>query len=275
MLTVQKLCGALGAEVLGVDLSRSLDDDTGRVIVDAFHEHIVLVFHDQSLTAEAQIAFTERFGAVEPHPLKTRASVEGHPEVLTLQNRPGRPGARNDYWHSDISHAERPPAASFLYALEVPQGRGDTLYCNMYAAYERLSPTMRGLLKELTALHSGEATMRRNNEERNDALPIDAVPPPVAHPVVRTHPGTGRKALFVNPHFTVRFSDMTLEESRPLLEFLSREATRPENVYRHRWRAGDLVMWDNRCAMHYGVLDYDENMPRRMHRTTAAGEQPH
>jgi taurine dioxygenase len=123
-------------------------------------------------------------------------------------------------------------------------------------------------------MHSGQATLERSLAEASDALAIPEVPPPRSHPVVRTHPRTGRRALFVNPHFTTRFADMTEEESRPLLEYLASVATRPENVYRHRWSAGDLVMWDNRCAMHYAVRDYDESMPRLMHRTTAAGDRP-
>jgi len=274
MIGVHRVNGALGARIEGVDLSGEVDAATFDAIRRAFHDHVVLVFPGQDLSPAAQIAFTERFGRAEPHPLRTRRTVEGYPQVLVLENRPGRRGARNDYWHSDISHAEYPPAATFLHARRVPEGRGDTLFCNMYAAYERLSAGMRRLLARLGALHGAEATVRRAREERTDALDIGSVPAPYAHPVVRTHPETGRRALFVNPHFTLRFEDMTEEESKPLIDYLISEATRPENVYRHRWSEGDLVMWDNRCAMHYAVRDYDESMPRLMHRTTAAGDRP-
>ena len=273
-MKLSELSGALGAQVQGVDLAR-LDDATGEAIRAAFHEHLVLVFPDQDLPAGAQVEFTELFGPVEPHPLRTRQTVDGFPSVLILENRKGQPGARNDYWHSDISHAERPPSASVLHALQVPDGRGDTMFCNMYRAYEELSEGLREVLCGLRALHSGMATYARGLEQ-NDARTIDLadVKPPRAHPVVRTHPITGRPALYVNPHFTTCFERMTDDESRPLLGSLYEIATRPENVYRHRWRTGDVVMWDNRCTMHYAVMDYTEDMPRLMHRTTAGGGVP-
>ena len=274
MMRIRRLNGALGARIEGVDLARGADAATAARLQEAFDEHVVLVFPGQALDPAAQVAFTAHFGRPEPHPLRTRRAVEGHPEVLVLENRPGLRGARNDYWHSDISHAEAPPAATVLHAVKIPEGRGDTMFCNMYAAYERLSPGLRERLDGMRALHSAEATLERARAEASDALDIPSVPPPRAHPVVRTHPRTGRRALFVNPHFTIRFEDMTEAESRPLLDYLVGAATRPENVYRHRWETGDVVMWDNRCAMHYAVRDYDESMIRLMHRTTAAGDRP-
>ena len=275
MLETRRLCGALGAEVSGVDLSKPLDEDTARDIVDAFHEHLVLVFRGQSLEPADQVAFTRLFGEPHEHPLRTRASVEGLPEVLIIETRPGRMGARNDYWHSDISHQERPPSASILHALAVPDGLGDTMFCNMYRAAETLSPGLQRLLGGMEAVHSAEATMQRAQAEKGtDALTIASVPPPRTHPVLRIHPGTGRRALFVNPHFTVSFAGMTPEESAPLLDWLAEHSTRPENVYRHRWAVGDVLMWDNRCTMHYAVRDYDDTVHRRHHRTTASGERP-
>ena len=273
-MKISRLCDALGAEVRGVDLAR-LDDAAGKAIRDAFHEHLVLVFPEQDLPAAGQVEFTALFGAVEPHPLRTRRTVDGFPAVLIIENRKGRPGARNDYWHSDISHAARPPAVSVLHALEVPAGRGDTMFCNMYRAWQALPEDLRATLRGRRALHSAMATYTRSLEH-NDARTIDRaeIRPPYAHPVARTHPETGRTALFVNPHFTVRFEDMTEDASRPLLDTLHQGATRPDNTYRHRWRAGDVVMWDNRCTMHYAVNDYSEDMPRILHRTTAAGEAP-
>ena len=273
--TIKRLGGCLGAQVSGVDLSEPLDEEAGRFIDDAFYAHVVLVFRNQSLSPAQQIAFTEHFGVVEEHPLKTRRSAPGYPGVLILETKPGRPGAHNDYWHSDISHAERPPALSLLHALAVPEGAGDTMFCSMYAAYESLSQGLRQKLEGLSAVHSGEVTAKRVRKEKGtDALPIERVPPPRSHPVVRRHPHSGRKALFVNPHFTLRIEGMTDEESAPLLGHLYEAATRPEHIYRHRWSVGDVVMWDNRCAMHYGVYDYDDTTPRLMHRTTAAGEVP-
>ncbi len=274
-LEVRQLGVALGAEIRGVDLSQPLDATAVNCVRNAFLEHIVLVIRGQSLAPAAQIAFTEHFGAVEPHPLSSRRAFPGFPKLLVLENRPGKPGARNNFWHSDISHAECPPAVSLLHALEVPEGRGDTIFCNVYAAYEQLSPGMQHLLENLQALHSGEATAKRNREAVTDALPIAEVPPPIAHPVVRTHPETGRKALYVNPFFTQRFTDMSESESAPIMNYIYELATRPENLYRHRWANGDVLMWDNRCAMHYAIKDYDEHMLRHMHRTTAAGDRPY
>ena len=273
--TIRKLSGTLGAEIGGVDLDEPLDETTGGFIDQALYEHIVLVFRDQSLSPAAQVAFTERYGAVEEHPLRTRRNVPGFPGVLILENKPGRPGATNDYWHSDISHAERPPALSLLHALTVPEDRGDTMFCSMYAAYEALSDGLQASLGDLKALHSGEVTARRSRaQENSDALPIEDLLPPRSQPVVRQHLHSGRKALYVNPHFTLRFDRMTDAESAPLLAYLYEVATRPEHIYRHRWAAGDVLIWDNRCAMHYAIYDYDDTMPRLMHRTTAAGEVP-
>ena len=273
--SVRPLSGSLGAQICGVNLSEPLDEETAAFVDRVLYEHVVLVFPNQSLSPAAQVAFTEHFGAVAEHPLRTRRSAPGFPGVLILENKPGQPGARNDYWHSDISHAECPPALSLLHALAVPENRGDTLFCSMYAAYDALSDGLRETLEGLRAVHSGEVTAQRVRREKGtDALPIDRVPPPRSHPVVRHHPHSGRKALYVNPHFTLRFEGMTDAESAPLLAHIYKLATRPENIYRHRWAAGDLVVWDNRCAMHYAVCDYDDTKPRLMHRTTAAGEVP-
>ena len=272
-MNVTPLGAALGAEIASVDLSRPMSDSLAEAIGDAFHEHQVLVARGQSLPPEAQVRFTEAFGAVDPHPLNPRRHLEEQPGVMVLENRPGTPGPRNDFWHSDLSHMEHPPAITCLHAITVPEARGDTMYCNTYLGYESLSERLREVLEGLRAVHSGEATRRRNNEE-GQGLRINDVPPPCVHPVVRTHPATGRKSLYVNPFFTTHFEDMSPEESAGLLSFLYSNATRPEFIYRHRWAPGDVVLWDNRCTMHYAVKDYDESMPRYMHRTTAAGDRP-
>lgn len=273
-MQVTPVNGALGARVEGIDLSKDLDAGTVAALKKAFGEHLLLVFHDQDLDAAQHMRFTEHFGAVEPHPLRTRRTVEGFPGVLILENQPDKPGARNDYWHSDISHSERPPMATLLHSKEVPEGKGDTMFCNMYSAWDDLSDGMRAMLEGKRAWHSGAATQRRNNLEHNDGHEIRKVPDPRLHPVARTHPDTGRKALFVNPHFVTHFEDMTEEESKPILDYVIAQATRPENIYRHRWKPGDVVMWDNRVTMHYAVRDYQPEDRRLMHRTTAAGEVP-
>ena len=274
MLEVQPLNGALGAEIRNIDLSQPLGDDLARQLRAAFGDNIVLLFRGQNLDAAAQIAFTEIFGKVEPHPLRTRRTVDGYPGVLILENQPDKPGARNDYWHSDISHAERPPLGTVLHAKTVPPGKGDTMFCNMYRAWDELSSGMRRVLAGARAWHSAAATQKRNNLENNDGNEIKSVPEPRLHPVMRTLPDTGRKALFVNPHFTTHFEDMTEAESKPILDYLVAHATRPENTYRHAWQEGDVLMWDNRAAMHYAVRDYAPEDRRLMHRSTAAGEAP-
>ena len=274
-ITVTSLCPALGAEVLGVDLSQPLGDDQFAAIHQAFLDHQVLLFRGQDLEPAAQIAFTRRFGRVDPHPLNTRKGLTEFPELLVLENRSGIRSARNNFWHSDISFAEAPPLGSVLHAREIPgDGKGDTLFCNMYRAYEELSPGMRRMIDGLTAIHDAEEIRQRNNTEDNDGNPIPAIPAPVEHPVARTHPETGRKALYINRYFTRRFTDMTEEESRPLMDLLIDRAIRQENLYRHRWQAGDVLMWDNRCTMHYAIYDYGPDDIRHMHRTTAAGDRP-
>ena len=273
-LKLNPLCGALGAEVYGIDLSTDLDSATMRKIKDAFHDNIVLLFREQCLTPLQHVDFASFFGPVEPHPLGSREGVPSQPEILVLENTIATPAPRNDFWHSDISFAECPPLGSVLHALEIPgEGLGDTLFCNMYRVFEKLSPGLKITLAGLRALHTAEALVRRNNENDNNARPIATVPEMVSHPVVRTHPETGRKALYVNPYFTECFEGWTREESCLLIDWLTQQAIREENIYRHRWRKGDVLMWDNRCAMHYAIYDYDSK-PRLFHRATAAGDKP-
>jgi taurine dioxygenase len=269
-ISMQKLSGTLGAEISGVDLSQPMDDSLFAEILQAFHDNLVIVFRDQDLAPAQQYDFTVRFGPVEPHPLGSRRGLDAKPEVMVLENRPGKLGPRNDFWHSDISFGERPPLGSMLHAIEITQGCGDTMFCNMYSAYEDLTEGMRQTLDTLTAQHSAE----KLTQEIPNRLSVDIAPPSVTHPVIRTHPGTGRKALYVNPHYTLNFTGWSAQESQPLLEYLAAQATRSENVFRHHWQVGDVVLWDNRCTMHYAVRDYDDTMPRYMHRTTAGGARP-
>jgi len=264
------LCNALGAEVTGVDLSQPLDVETFAEIEQAFYDNLVLVFRDQTIQPGDQVTFTHRFGPTEAHPLGSRRGLDEQPEVMVLENRPGKLGPRNVFWHSDISFGEVPPAMSMLYAIEVTEGLADTMFCNMYTAYEELSEPLRIFLDGLQAEHNAETLVT----EVPSRVQVTEVPPGVIHPVVRTHPGSGRKALYVNPYYTSHFIGMTREESKPILEFLYAQATQHENIYRHKWRVGDVLMWDNRANMHYAVRDYDENQPRFLHRTTAAGERP-
>jgi taurine dioxygenase len=274
-ISISNLSPNIGAEVSGVDLSQNLNGDVFEIIHQAFLDHLVLLFRDQNIPPLAQISFTEHFGAAEPHPLKAR---KGHPEfenILRLENRPDLRGARNDFWHSDISCAPKPPAATLLHALTVPEDKGDTMFCNMYRAWEGLSPDLKEQLSDLTAVHSGEAIRRRNATADTDGNKEMTVPPSETHPVVRKHPETSRQALYTNRFFTTHFTGMSVNQSMPFLEEIERQATQGDNIYRHRWRRGDTLLWDNRCTMHFAFYDYDESTPRLMHRTTAAGDRPH
>lgn len=273
-IEIRKLTPHIGAEVLGAKIGPDLTDDEFAVIKQAYLDHLVLVFRDQDISPPDQIAYTERFGAVEPHPLRARA---GHPEyenLLVLENNAQRRGARNDFWHSDITCVQRPPSATFLHAITVPEGRGDTLICNMYRAWDDLDPALREKLDKARAEHSGEAIRRRNLAAETDGNRAMTVPPPEVHPVVRRHPETGRQALFVNKFFTTRILGLSDDENAAVMDAIEAVATRDDNIYRHKWRSGDALMWDNRCTMHFAEYDYAPDDHRLMHRTTAAGDRP-
>ena len=272
-LSISPASGALGAVVEGLDISK-LNSAQVAAIRPLLDEYSVLVFPDQELTPEEQIAFTAHFGPVEQHPLYRSAILDGYPEILVLEHKNHEwVNGRNDVWHSDDTFSEEPPLGSVLYCRAITEGLGDTLFCSMRRAYDALSPGMQQMLRQLSAEHSSARMVVRNNSESYN-VPIDEVPPPVNHPVVRTNRATGKQNLFVNPIYTIRFAGMTEKESDPLLNYLYEQATRPDNIYRHRWKVNDVVMFDNRCAMHYVVLDYGPEMHRLMHRTTAAGERP-
>jgi taurine dioxygenase len=272
-LSISPASGALGAIIEGLDISK-LNSAQVAAIRPLVDEYSVLVFPDQKLTPEEQIAFTAHFGPVEQHPLYRSAILDGYPEILVLEHKNHEwVNGRNDVWHSDVTFSEEPPLGSVLYCRAITEGLGDTLFCSMRRAYDALSPGMQQMLRQLSAEHSSARMVVRNNSESYN-VPIDEVPPPVNHPVVRTNRATGKQNLFVNPIYTIRFAGMTEKESDPLLNYLYEQATRPDNIYRHRWKVNDVVMFDNRCAMHYVVLDYGPEMHRLMHRTTAAGERP-
>ncbi|MDX1434552.1 MAG: TauD/TfdA family dioxygenase [Gammaproteobacteria bacterium] len=268
------------AEVSGVDLSRSLDDATFERLHRAFLDHSILVFRGQHLSDEQHIAFSRRFGELEIHTAR-HWLLPDHPEILVLSNR-GEKGTKpivngGAFWHSDITYKAKPPLGSLLYALEVPPEGGDTLYADMYGAYETLDEETKRRLEGLRAIHRYADRYRQMSKEDKERPPLDAAQlaevPDVEHPLVRTHPETGRKALFVNEGFTVGIVGMDESEGRALLERLFAHSISPELVYRHRWRAGDLVFWDNRCTMHRAT-EYDLRHTRAMHRTTIQGSIP-
>ncbi len=270
---VHRLMPALGAEISGVDLSTDLDDDTVAGIKKAFVDHSVIAFRGQNLTPDQHVAFSRRFGELQVHVFKDHL-LEGHPEIYSLSNivENGKPRGRanaGQYWHSDLTYEECPSLGSIMFALEVPEVGGDTLFSSMAFAYETLSGTLKSMLEGLTAVHHfAHAFGAWNKTSPEVAKDVLDARPPVEHPVVRVHPESGRKCLYVNPGFTVGIKGMNDEENEAILGFLYRHATRPEVVYRHKWRQGDVVMWDNRALMHCGISDYDQSQRRLMHRTT-------
>lgn len=279
---IRRLGSALGAEVRGVDLSASLDDDVFQRIHDGFLEHSVLVFRDQRLEPQAQLAFSKRFGEPEQHLVKQFA-LPDHPDVFVVSNvkERGKPkGAirAGQYWHTDLSYMEEPTLASFLHALQVPDWGGDTLFSSMHGAYDELSEPLQRMLGNLRAVHDYRQAYETYFSRFPDRPPLTAEQiarvPPVEHPVVRTHPQTGRKALYVNPGFTRRIVELTDEENEALLAFLFAHITKPQFTYRHVWRAGDLVMWDNPATIHCALADYDMKQNRHMHRTSVRGDRP-
>lgn len=262
----------LGAEISGVDLSQPLGDNTFGAINDALVKHSVIVFHDQDLTPEALIDFSQRFGPLMVHVLKD-ALLDGYPEIYRLSNKKkdGKAQGRSyagQYWHSDLTYEPKPSMGSVLYGIEVPDVGGDTLFASTAHAFETLSEPMQRFLEGLEAEHLfGHAFRGGMNPAARAGDPLSERPP-VVHPVVRTHPESGRKCLFVNDGFTVRIKDVTPAESIALLNFLYTHMTRAEVVFRHKWRDGDVVVWDNRALVHRGVGDYGDDQPRHMHRTT-------
>ncbi len=272
-ITVAPIAGALGAEITGVDLATGLSEHTVAEIRRAWLEHLVVFFRDQTLDADAFLAFARRIGEPVEYPFVK--GIEGYPEIIAVTKLAHETVNFGGIWHSDTAYLERPPMATMLVAREVPSFGGDTMFASMYAAYEALSPGLREMLEGLRAVNTSSlADVSKTREDRiRDSGYEDDKEYVAEHPVVRTHPETGRKALYVNTAHTARFAGMTEDESRPLLEYLFQHSVRPEFTCRFQWRAGSLALWDNRCAMHNPVNDY-HGFTRRMHRITLAGDVP-
>ncbi|HEV8475143.1 MAG TPA: TauD/TfdA family dioxygenase [Methylomirabilota bacterium] len=272
-IRVEPVAGALGAEISGVDLAKPLDDAVVAALRRAWLEHLVVFFRDQPLSPAQFLAFARRFGEVIEYPF-----VKGLPEqpeiipVLKLAHERVNFGG---VWHSDTAYLEEPPMASMLVAREIPPAGGDTLFANMYLAYDALSDGMKRVLEGLVAVNSSsKADASRTREDRMKDSAREAKREYVAaHPVVRVHPETGRKALYVNVAHTVRFDGMTEEESAPLLRFFFEHQVRPEFTCRFRWQPGSIAFWDNRCAQHNAINDYPGHR-RLLHRVTLAGDRP-
>lgn len=278
---IRALDAPLGAEVIGLDLAKPLSAQAFARIHRAHLDHHVLVFRDQHITPEQQIAFSRRFGPLQLHVLKQFA-LPDYPEVLIVSNiiESGKPiglGDAGRLWHSDISYTEKPSLGSMLHAQELPSEGGDTLFANMHLAWETLPAHLRQAVEGRRAEHTYLARyadlQQRGSWRPNLTAEQIAQVKPVVHPVVRTHPETGRKALFVSEHFTTRIVDLPEDESRALLDEIFAHSVRQEHLYRHVWREHDMLFWDNRSVMHLAAGTPD-HLRRKLYRTTIEGDAP-
>ncbi len=276
-LKLRRLSNALGAEVCDVDLSKPMSESTFGEIHRVFLDHGILLLRGQNISREQHIEFSRRFGELDDHKSLPRDRHPDYPELLLVTNRPNPDGTPSEsrytgrLWHTDLSYTTHPALGSLLKCYDLPEVGGDTLFCNMTMAYDALSEGMKKLIAGLHGIHIS-GTRKINNRNNGEARRTEVMKlnPPIAQPVVRVHPETGRKALYLGEKVK-RFDGLTEEESRPLIDYLNRHATQPEFVYRHQWRQHDIVVWDNRCTMHQALGDFDETQLRHMERTTVMG----
>ena len=286
VLNVRPTGAALGAEVLGIDLSKKIDDATFKQIVDAWHEHEVVFFRDQKLTPEQHVAFSRRFGELELH-VRKDCCRPGYHELFVVSNilENGKPIGSQDaglFWHSDLCYLDVPSRGSLFYALEVPRdasGRvlGDTKFASSTAAYNALPETTKQKIAGRKAVQSYKKGYYRdrNGGVRKALTPEqEARTPDVQHPIVRTHPFNGKKCLFINEGYTASIAGVEGAEGETLLNEIITHATRPEFIYQHQWRAGDFLLWDNCLVQHQAVHDYKLPLRRHMERTTLTGSVP-
>ena len=269
-IRVKPVTPRLGAEISGIDLTAALSNAQVNDLHTALAEHQVLFFRDQELSLDQQKTLGRHFGELHIHP--NTPGPEGHPEILPIHADANSKRVAGENWHSDVSCDPEPPLGSILYLHTVPETGGDTIFASQYAAYEALSPAYQAFLAGLTATHSGERSYRRTNR----LLGIDdrhRVFPSAVHPVVRTHPVTKRKALFVNQGFTDRINELSEEESRSVLDFLFAHATKPAFQVRFRWEPHSVAFWDNRAVQHIAMWDYFPNV-RSGSRVTIKGDRP-
>lgn len=273
-MQVQPLAGAIGAEITGIDLAREVSAEQIAEIRQIWLRHGVIFFRDQDLPPGPFLAFARRFGDVVEYPFIK--GLDGFPEIIPVLKQEHERHNFGGIWHSDTAYLERPPMATMLIAREVPPFGGDTLFASGQAAYEALSEGMKAMLAPLRAVNSSakaDASKTREDRVKNSATAEAKKVFEATHPVVRTHPETGRRALYVNTGHSARFEGMTEEESAPLLDFLFRHQVRPEFTCRFSWRPGSIAFWDNRCALHNPVNDY-HGYRRLLHRVTLAGDLP-
>jgi taurine dioxygenase len=267
-IRVEKVTPLIGAEIDGVDLSQPLDERTLKEIHEAFTENQVIFFRDQKLTVEQHKNFGRLFGELVVHPAAP-SLVDGHPEILVIHADETSKHVAGENWHTDVSCDPTPPLGSMLYMHELPPVGGDTLFASMYAAYEALSEPMKRFLEPLTAIHDGDHVYRG----RYGVEESGKVYPKAEHPVVRTHPVSGKRALYVNRGFTTKIPQLKRPESNAVLEMLYQHIEIPEFQCRFRWKVNSLAFWDNRCVQHHAMWDY---FPQRRHghRVTIKGDKP-
>lgn len=271
---IKPLAGRIGAKIVGVDLSADLSDDLIRDIRQALVRYKVIFFRGQTLDAAGQVAFARRFGEVTTaHP--TVPSLAGHPEVLDLDY--GRTAARANNWHTDVTFVDRPPLGSVLRAIDIPAAGGDTIWANSVTAYQDLPAPLQTLADQLWAVHSNaydyaEAAVNLSDELKAYRKVFTSTVYETLHPVVRVHPESGERGLFIGG-FVRQTQGLSTTESDDLLRLLQSYVTRPENTVRWRWKVGDVAFWDNRATQHYAVYDYGDQ-PRRVQRVTIAGDLP-
>ena len=270
---VRRLGASLGAEILGVDLKAPMDDDAFAAFEAALVEHKVLAVRDQFLTTEQHVAFSRRFGELEVHPMRPQGQF---PEILVLDNHKDNPVLSTDVWHSDTTFRKTPTKYTILRCEIMPEFGGDTLWANMEAAHDGLSDTFRAMISGLRAVHDFQnfrVLFKNTEEDRIKLHRMEDMFPNPSHPVLRTHPVTGRKSIYVNPQFTLRIEGLEPTESRAILDVLFAQARVPEYQFRIRWTPGTIVFWDNRSTQHYAANDYYPQR-RRMERTAVVGDVP-
>jgi len=268
-IEVKPMTPTIGAEILGVDLATKLGNQQFQEVHDALMAHQVIFFRDQDLSLDQHKAFGRLFGELHIHP--NSPGPDGHPEILPVHADAGSKRIAGERWHSDVSCDPEPPMGSILNLKIVPPNGGDTLFSSMYAAYDALSAPMQAFLAGLTAIHDGAPNYTRTNQLIGNAAAKSF--PRAEHPVIRTHPVTGRRAIFVNPVFTVAIKDVPEAESKAILDFLYEHCARPHWQVRFRWQPDSVAFWDNRCVQHYPLNDYHGHR-RVMHRITLQGDRP-
>tara|TARA_B100001057_G_scaffold35991_1_gene32608 strand:+ start:377 stop:1225 length:849 start_codon:yes stop_codon:yes gene_type:complete len=271
LIKVKKFAPNLGAEISGIDLSKEINTDQFDEILKAFHQHQVLFFKEQKeISPQMQVKFGKMFGELHTHP--AAPTMSGHPEVFEIHATKDSKIANGEFWHSDVSCDETPPLGTMLQIHILPSCGGDTMFSNMYSAYESLSAPTKDFLEGLTATHESEHIYkgRYNDRGKNDSE-IDC--PSASHPVVRTHPETGQKALFVNRTFTTKINELSIHESDSVLEMLFQHAEHIDHQIRFRWSKNDMAFWDNRCCMHRAIWDYWPQ-ERKGRRVTILGDKP-